>query len=496
MTANLRPSRWLRLALGTPVAGGLFLLAWYGLVLDVAEVSAALLGGAFVLVMARLPVRRFAPRAARAISVALWAVATAAWASLTYPAMLIAPVTTLAFLAAAAAAYLIDRWERWPRWSAAGFLLIAAFAATAWQWHPLLLALPLAGAVALWTRRWKPAWQPHGLRWLTVLWVAMLGAVLTPFYVGALRVDIAPILSQPGVSAIYAPDQANARLKELLGDSVRLGEADCNGEVLVGNREGGPGLVRLTANGVQVSELGPVSDYIALDCARGRIAAGQWDGGDVVLLDHDSLRTTGRVTSTRLSRVSGVMIDPATGAMLASADDAKRLVHIAPDDLAVTLWEFPHFVTDWFYDAAHTRLTIAAWGGGLWVYALPERRLVHHTRAADFLVQLTPEPGGDAIWVARFTTGRLARFDPALGRVTAEISLEPGIRFGAFSPGGMLHVGNFFSGELTTINTATLQVVARRNFGPRLRDVNYDTHHDRLLVAAAAGLFGCSLAGR
>ncbi|MDP8223752.1 MAG: hypothetical protein P9L99_10370 [Candidatus Lernaella stagnicola] len=488
--SEARPTWWMRSLLGLPVAGGVVLGAWYGLVLDVALFSLLWLLAALTLLALRFALRHW-PKTkpvSRFLSVLLWLMAVAAWLTMFYPALLVSLPLTIVLLALATAAYVIEQRKTLRDWPVAVLPLFAAFAAGLPRFHWLLLGLPLVMLGLAAATRTNATYYPRGLRWLLALWVAMLGSVLVPFYQGRPSGSTEKILAQPGVTAIFDYRQKASPLRPLLGDKTRFGVPDCHGDLLLGTRHGDAGLVRVEGENAAIAHCGPVSDFIAVDCPRNRINVGLWNSGSILRLRHDDLTSEGVVVTHDIDRISKLWTAP-DGTVYASADNAKRLLVVYPDQDQPESWEFPHFVTDWIIDPDRDRLVIASWGGSLYTYRLSDRRLLGQDRVRDFLIQLTYDPAHEILWVHGFYTGRLVRFDLRTSRRTAERRLEPGIRFSALTKDGRLVVGNFFTGDLREVDAVTLAGESRRHVGRRLRNVTYDARRHRIIAASALGVF-------
>jgi len=494
------PSRpwWLRFLLGLPVLGGLALTAWYALIFDTYSITTILLIGCPAAFMTRTVLRRRAirPDIARGISIGLIGVAVIGWSLMLYSAALIAPGWLALYLAAAIACFIAEqrRWARSFPFSAFFFPLTLGYALL--HWHPLmLLVLPLSAALLV-AWRYRPIWLPRGLRWALLLAVTAIAGILVPFYKGWPPRETDRIISQPGVRVLYDANDKRSMIQPLLRDEVRFGVPDCLGRILIGNRGGPYGLLRLDGAKIVRGEIGPVSDFIALDCTRRQVFAGEWTSGNLLALDQDRLTLRAIASQGFAEHLSKLAYDPTYEQLLASADGAKRMLIIDYRNDKKGVRQFDHFVTDFVLYPPADLLITAAWGGKLYFYRYSTLTLIGVDRLPDLLVQLTPDFETESVWVTGFYSGMLRRLDLGNLKYKRDEFVARGIRFLVPGPDGRrLYVGNFFSGELLELDRTTLEISKRYYFGSRLRNVNLDGTRRRVIVASAAGLFSLDIPG-
>jgi len=504
MSSSENPSpsslpRWLSLLLAAPVAIGVLLAIWYCLILDRPRFAFALLGIAVGYLLLKLLSKklRLLRLPCRVLGIAEYVLAFAAWSVMAYPAYIISPARTVVLLAGVVVAFALEHYSpRRPPWGA--LVLIPAMAAALNQWHPMLLALPLVAALAFAAWRWRPAWTPRGALWLLLLWCAVICSIIVPFYRGAPPARLKEVLAQPGVTLLYNATDENSSLYPVLGPEPRFGRPDCYERVLVGTRFGPLGLVRLDPQGTTSADLGPVSDFVALDCGRKRVIAGEATRGVIKIFDHDSLalRPDETLVEEHLHLISELVYVPAMNQLFASGDDTKRLfVHDFGSNLETT-YDTKGFVTDFAVFPEAGRLIITSWGGLLFYYDLSPAtiRLLSEMRLPDLLLQLTPDPDGQTLWITGLFRGELIKFSVAERKVLARVSLGAGVRFCAVDlTSNTLFVTNFFTGELIAVDRATLRPQWRRFLGARLRNVNVFPRSRKLVAASALGLFEIKL---
>jgi len=488
------PPLWLRRLLGLPVLGGWLFGFFLSCLFNVPVVGLISCGAGLTLWAARRPLRRreSTRRLARLLSFLIWLPPFAAFAALLYPAWLLRPGWTLALAAAVVLCYLVERMaRRLPPLSI--LLLLAIFALAPTGRHLWLWLYPPAAAALLLAWRRRPAWLPRGLRWLLVLLPAALGGLLVPFYLGRPAISPAEVVAQPGVKLLYDADDRQAAWHDDLRDTARFGVPDCDGEILVGYRHGGGGLLRLTGARPARAAVGPSSDYLAVDCRRRRIYIGDWATGKIHILNHDDLREI-QTLDSKLPHLSKLTLDSRDDTLWVSYDIGHRLRAYSLGENKWREYEFPELVTDFLYFPGAGRLLTASWGGRVRLRDMPSGALLKEFGQPDLLVQLTPDGQGDIVWLTGLLSGRLRGFDIRGSSTVAATRLAPGIRFLAPIPSrSFLLVGNFFTGELLAVDRMSLQTLHRYRFGPRLRNVTWHPQRQSVVVASALGIFALDL---
>jgi hypothetical protein len=427
--------------------------------------------------------------AAVVITNALAAGAAIGWLMPLALALAYSPWRVLVLLVMAAAASAAEHHASARRFPFTAAVLIAAFTLALPYWHALLLLLPLfsVALVIVWWRR--PERLPRGPAWWLAQAMLSTAALLVPFFFGSPPNTVARVLAQPDATAIYNRFDAPSPLTPFLRDGVRFAEPDCAGRLLLGSHRGPYGLVRQTPDGIARADIGPVAPPLAFDCPFRRFFAVDEQRGAALILDHESLDTFGALQNKDLRRVQRVQYD-APYQRLYALDAGRRALVIA--DFAAehpALHRLPDAPTHFAVWTSGDRLATVDRLGRWRTYALSQMIPEDARWLPDLASTLVADPGRRRLWAVGFLTGRVTRFDQwDLGApVTAR--LRVGLTAAAVAAQGkQLIVGNYFTGELTILDSDALTVVGRRYAGPQISHIAVQAD-GRLIVTSALGVF-------